>query len=60
MQSTVPTEQWSWMLTQLWSGVWSGMSWILDLQQLVFGFIFSGSPGIAVLKATLLLLPAAV
>jgi hypothetical protein len=60
MQSTVPTEQWSWMLTQLWSGIWSGMSWILDLQQLVFGFVFSGSPGVAVLKAILLLLPAAV
>jgi hypothetical protein len=60
MQSTVPTEQWSWMLTQLWGGIWSGMSWILDLQQLVFGFVFSGSPGVAVLKAILLLLPAAV
>ena len=48
------------MVTQLWSWMWSGMSWILDLQQLVFGFVFSGSPGLAVLKATLLLLPAAV
>ena len=46
MQSTLhATEQWSWMLTQLWSWMWSGMSWILDLQQLVFGFVFSGSPG---------------
>src|SRR5215210_6904747 len=60
MQPTVQTEQWSWMLTQLWSWVWSGMSWILDLQQLVFGFVFSGSPGIIALKAVLLLLPAAV
>ena len=43
MQSTVDTvqpEQWSWMLTQLWSWMWSGMSWILDLQHLMFGFIF--------------------
>src|SRR3954470_15798433 len=62
MQSTLgspQTEQWSWMLTQLWSWIWSGMSWILDLQHLVFGFVFSGSPGLAVLKATLLLIPAA-
>jgi hypothetical protein len=56
----VQPEQWSWMLTQLWSWMWSGMSWILDLQHLVFGFIFSGSFGIAVLKAVLLLIPAAV
>jgi hypothetical protein len=60
MQPTVQTEQWSWMLTQLWSWVWSGMSWILDLQQLIFGFIFSGSPSMVALKALLLLLPAAV
>ncbi|MGH7509118.1 MAG: hypothetical protein ACREMZ_06580 [Gemmatimonadales bacterium] len=56
----VQTEQWSWMLTQLWSWMWSGMSWILDLQHLIFGFVFDGSPGLAVLKAMLLLLPAAV
>src|SRR5215216_4249216 len=63
MQSTLVTaqpEQWSWMLTQLWSWMWSGMSWILDLQSLVFGFIFDGSAETGVLKATLLLLPAAV
>ena len=57
---TVQPEQWSWMLTQLWSWMWSGMSWILDLQRLVFGFIFEGTFGMAVLKATLLLLPFAV
>jgi hypothetical protein len=63
MQPTVDTvqpEQWSWMLTQLWSWMWSGMSWILDLQHLVFGFLFDGSAGMVVLKATLLLLPVAV
>jgi len=59
IQSVQP-DQWSWMLTQLWSKVWSGMSWILDLQNLVFGFVFSGSAGLIVLKATLLLLPVAV
>lgn len=56
----VQPDQWSWMLTQLWSRMWSGMSWIIDLQNLVFGFVFSGSAGLAVLKATLLLLPVAV
>jgi hypothetical protein len=57
---TVQPDQWSWMLTQLWSRIWSGMSWIIDLQNLVFGFVFSGSAGLIVLKATLLLLPVAV
>jgi hypothetical protein len=55
------TEQWSWMVTQLWSWIWSGMSWILDLQQMVFGYVLGGdSPALTVLKAVLLLLPAAV
>jgi hypothetical protein len=57
---TVQPEQWSWMLTQLWRWMWAGMSWILDLQHIVFGFIFDGTAGMAVLKASLLLLPAAV
>ena len=64
MQSSfgnAPTEQWSWMVTQLWGWIWSGMSWILDLQQLVFGYVLGGeSPGLTVLKSVLLLLPAAV
>ncbi len=64
MQSTLgnaQTEQWSWMVTQLWGWIWSGMSWILDLQHLVFGYVLGGSsPALTVLKATLLLLPASV
>ena len=64
MQSTLgnaQTEQWSWMVTQLWIWIWSGMSWILDLQQMVFGYVLGGSsPALTVLKAVLLLLPAAV
>jgi hypothetical protein len=56
----VQPDQWSWMLTQLWGRMWAGMSWILDLQSLVFGFVFSGSPGLIALKSTLLLLPVAV
>jgi hypothetical protein len=60
MQSTfgnAQTEQWSWMLAQLWSFAWSGMSWILDLQRIVFGFVFDGTPGMIALKMLLLLLP---
>ena len=64
MQSTLgnaQTEQWSWMVTQLWGWIWSGMSWILDLQHMVFGYVLGGgSPALTVLKAVLLLLPAAV
>jgi hypothetical protein len=59
--ATAQTEQWSWMVTQLWTWIWSGMSWILDLQHLVFGYVLGGgSPALIVFKATLLLLPAAV
>jgi hypothetical protein len=58
--ATVQPEQWSWMLTQLWTWMWAGMSWILDLQRVIFGFLFDGDVGIAVLKAALLLLPVAV
>jgi hypothetical protein len=62
MQATtnVQPEQWSWMLTQLWTWMWAGMSWILDLQRVIFGFLFDGGFGIAVLKSALLLLPVAV
>jgi hypothetical protein len=57
---TVQPEQWSWMLTQLWGWVWSGMSWILDLQQILFSFLFSGPAEMIVLKTVLLLLPVAI
>ena len=56
----VQPEQWSWMLTQLWGWEWSGMSWILDLQQILFSFLFSGPAEMIVLKAVLLLLPIAI
>jgi hypothetical protein len=60
MQSTFDNtqpEQWSWMVAQLWTWMWSGMSWILDLQRVVFGFVFDGTPGMIALKMVLLLLP---
>jgi hypothetical protein len=62
MQPTanVQPEQWSWMLTQLWTWMWAGMSWILDLQRVIFGFLFDGGFGMAALKSALLLLPVAV
>jgi hypothetical protein len=57
----VQPEQWSWILATLWSWIWSGMSWIFELQTLAFGYVLGdGSTGIRVLKATLLLLPVAV
>jgi len=56
---TVPTEQWSWILATVWSWIWAGMSWILDLQALVFQFtLFGATTTIAIAKALLLFLPA--
>lgn len=56
---TVPTEQWSWILATVWSWIWAGMSWILDLQALVFQFVLFGSTTtLAIVKALLLFLPA--
>ncbi|MGH7646263.1 MAG: hypothetical protein ACREMR_11830 [Gemmatimonadales bacterium] len=58
--SSVQTEQWSWILSTLWSWIWDGLSWILDVQALMFGFtLFGESSGVAVLKTALLFLPAA-
>jgi hypothetical protein len=57
----VQPEQWSWIVATLWSWIWSGMSWIFELQTLAFKYVLGGGPtGITVLKATLLLLPIAV
>lgn len=57
--TSVPSEQWSWILSVVWSWIWAGLSWILELQTLVFGFIFhSESAWLTVLKVALLLLPA--
>jgi hypothetical protein len=58
--SSVQTEQWSWILSTVWSWIWDGLSWILDVQAFLFGFtLFGESTGVAVLKAALLFLPVA-
>ncbi|MGH7675914.1 MAG: hypothetical protein ACREMV_11650, partial [Gemmatimonadales bacterium] len=58
--SSGQTEQWSWILSTVWSWIWDGLSWILDVQALMFGFtLFGDSTGLAILKTALLFLPAA-
>ncbi len=58
--SSVQTEQWSWILSTVWSWIWDGLAWILDAQAFLFGFtLFGESTGVAVLKAALLFLPVA-
>lgn len=57
----VQSEQWTWILDKLLDFVWAGLSWIVDWQAQLFGFVlgsdsFWGLAGMAVL----LLLPAAV
>lgn len=57
----VQTEQWSWILSTVWSWIWAGLSWIVDWQALVFEFLFSGDSFWEVVgKSALLLLPASV
>lgn len=56
----VQTEQWSWILQTLVGWVWGGLSWIVDVQATVFGFmLYSDSFWPAFFKWLLLLLPAA-
>ncbi|MEX2155854.1 MAG: hypothetical protein WD773_03320 [Gemmatimonadales bacterium] len=57
----VQSEQWTWILDKLLDFVWAGLSWIVDWQAQLFGFVlgsdsFWGLAGMGVL----LLLPAAV
>ena len=57
----VQSEQWTWILDKVLDFVWAGLSWIVDWQAQLFGFVlgsdsFWGLAGMAVL----LLLPAAV
>ncbi|MGH2600572.1 MAG: hypothetical protein ACRDJ9_14460, partial [Dehalococcoidia bacterium] len=56
----VQTEQWSWILQTLVGWVWGGLSWIVDVQATVFGFLlYSDAFWPAFFKWLLLLLPAA-
>lgn len=57
--TSVPTEQWSGILSVVWSWIWAGLSWILDFQAMIFGFTLTGEPRwLAALKIALLFLPA--
>lgn len=57
--TSVPSEQWSAILSVVWSWIWSGLSWILGLQSLVFGFILRGdNMWLTVAQVAVLLLPA--
>jgi hypothetical protein len=55
------TQQWSWILSTLWSWIWAGLAWILDWQESVFRTVL-GAPSFwgVVGGALLLFLPAAV
>lgn len=57
----VQSEQWTWILDKLLDFVWAGLSWIVDWQAQLFGFVL-GSDSFWALAgmAVLLLLPAAV
>src|SRR2546425_13048127 len=55
----VQPEQWSWILSTLWSWIWAGLSWIVIWQAKVFTLILGGDSFWAVVAgALLLLLPA--
>ncbi|MGH7529901.1 MAG: hypothetical protein ACREMN_05915 [Gemmatimonadales bacterium] len=59
--SGVQTEQWSWVLSTLVDWVWAGLAWIVDWQNLLFGFVLRPtSLWLLAGSAVLLLLPAAV
>src|SRR2546425_357997 len=55
----VQPEQWSWILSTLWSWIWAGLSWIVDWQAKVFHLILGADSFWALAAgALLLLLPA--
>ncbi len=55
----VQPEQWSWILSTVWSWIWAGLSWIIVWQAKVFTFILGANSFWAVVgMALLLLLPA--
>ena len=58
--AAVQTQQWSWILSTLWSWIWAGLAWIVDWQARVFGMILTvGSFWGTVGTVVLLFLPAA-
>lgn len=52
----VQPEQWSWILSTLWTWIWAGLSWIIVWQAKVFTFILGAGSFWGVVGMTLLLL----
>ena len=52
----VHPEQWSWILSTVWSWIWAGLSWIVDWQAKLFTFILGADSVWGVVGMTLLLL----
>ncbi len=55
----VQTGQWTTLLQQLVNWAWAGLSWIIDWQAFVFGWLLSGDSFFAIVAKALLLLPPA-
>jgi hypothetical protein len=59
--ATVQSQQWSWILSTLWSWIWAGLAWIVDWQARVFGAVLGADSFWGLFGGALLLfLPAAV
>lgn len=59
--SSMQSQQWSWILSTLWSWIWAGLAWIIDWQARVFETVLgAGTVWGVVAGAILLFLPAAV
>ncbi|HEY3278874.1 MAG TPA: hypothetical protein VGJ83_00055 [Gemmatimonadales bacterium] len=58
--AAVQTEQWNSILSQLWSVVWMGVSWVLEWEAFLFQQLVAGSFWAVVGKSLLLIPPAAV
>ena len=56
---SVQTAQWTSLLAQLVNWAWAGLSWIIDWQAFVFGWLLSGDSVWAIVGKALLLLPPA-
>ena len=55
----VQSAQWTSLLSQLVNWAWAGLSWIIDWQAFVFGWLLSGDSFWAIVGKALLLLPPA-
>jgi len=59
--NNVQPEQWSWILSTLWSWIWAGLAWIVDWQSKVFQAVVGPEAPLGVVAGALVLfLPAMV